>query len=202
MPHSIGEAGASAKVAVLDHVAVLTESLEASLALAMARGLKPGGIQAFPGEGTREAYVGDLGWVGRLLFMTPHGAGPYERALRRRGPGLHHIGLTTEDLEAYVASLAGSGWHLLPQSLATIREARTAWLCRPSVPVLIEVCEGIRSPSMGTLVARLEVPVPPGRPALLEALGVPQVMPSPDMAVWLTIDARREPVTSYLGGAC
>ena len=60
---------------VLDHVALLVGEIEIALPRLEALGLAVGAIESFPGEGTREVYLG-VG-PGRLLLMQPLGtAGP------------------------------------------------------------------------------------------------------------------------------
>ena len=124
----------------LDHVALLVPDLERALRGARALGLEAEAPQAFPGEGTREAYAGPPGGAARLLLMTPHGPGPYARALERRGPGLHHLALRTPDPRGLVE--AAVGWLLHPRSLASWEGCRTLWLARPGVGALIEVAQG------------------------------------------------------------
>ena len=173
----------------LDHVAVLVESIEATLARLGVGGHMVGAIEAFPSEGTRECYVGAQGAAARLLLMqATDPRGPYGRALRRRGPGLHHVALTCSELEAFIDGLSGTGWYLLPQSLRTIKASRTAWLGRPGVGTLLEVQEG--KPALGApVVTDLEIPVA-GRPALLIA----GLQASPDASAWLTVAGGRWPV--------
>lgn len=151
----------------LDHVALLVAHLDPAR----------GEAQVFPGEGTRELYVG------QLLLIEAIAPGPYQRALERRGPGLHHVAIAVDQLEPYIASLAGTGWYLLPQSLATIAQSRTAWLARPGA-CLIEVMEG--PPRPGT-ITRVEIPGPPD---LFERLQVPGLERS-EAGTWLTIDGTR-----------
>ena len=83
-----------AQLSPIDHVAVLVADLEAALRDLTPLGLETGPIEEFPSEGTRECYLGRSDQSAKLLLLTPHGdAGPYARALARRGPGLHHVGL-------------------------------------------------------------------------------------------------------------
>lgn len=173
----------------IDHVALLVRSAAEAARPLSALGLDVGPAEDFPGEGTREIYVGGPEETARLLLMQPlDGKGSsYARALRKRGPGLHHIGMRVPDLEAFCDGLAGSGWMLLPQSLRTIRTQKTAWLGRPGVGCLLEVSAG--KPAAGTpLVAKVELPLTEER--LLKAFdgGVAR---SPDKDVWLTLGGKR-----------
>ena len=178
----------------LDHVALLVVSLDEAVAAASKlTAAAPGLAAAFPGEGTQEVYFGEAGRAGRLLLMEAVSDGPYRRALDRRGPGLHHVGLAVRNVEKYVAGLAGSGWYLLPQSLATLRESKTAWLARPGVPLLVEGSES--DPSSWSdarpVVAAVELPRAEGRPKLLAALGTKALWTSEHAEAGLEVDGAR-----------
>lgn len=124
-------------MSILDHVALLVEDVEAAAPRVAALGLEAGPIERFPGEGTVEQYHGSDRCDARLLLIQPaHDESPYARALRKRGPGLHHVALRHPAPEDYVLELAG--WLLHPQSLRS-REHGTLWLARPGIGCLIEI---------------------------------------------------------------
>jgi hypothetical protein len=83
--------------AALNHVAFLVGSIESAIRLIPSPSADRGNIEEFPSEGTRELYVGDS-IMGRLLLMQPIGAGPYQRAMKKRGESLHHLALDVENL--------------------------------------------------------------------------------------------------------
>lgn len=169
----------------LDHVAVLVADLEGAISRTP---LAAEAIDAFPAEGTREAYVGAASRDARLLLVTPldpASDGPYARALRTRGAGLHHVGIAVDDVAAYVAGLAGSGWYVMP---GTIDFPYGCWLARPGVPLLVEV-SGARVASGEPIVTAVEVPEP--RPGLIAALGVPGLVASADGGTWVTVAGER-----------
>lgn len=171
----------------LDHVALLVADLEGAIARTP---LPAEPIGTFPGEGTREAYVGASSRDARLLLVTPFdlaGDGPYARAQRSRGTGLHHLGLAVPDVVAYVAGLAGSGWYVLPGSVATLPDE--VWLARPGVPLLLEVTRG---PAVAGEAVVTEVAIPEGgRTGIIGALGVPGVVASYDGEIWVTVGGER-----------
>ena len=184
----------SGVAAVVDHVALLVGSVEAARDRVAGLGIPAGPIEEFPGEGTRECYMGDPTLSGRLLLMQSGGPGPYDRAFRARGRGLHHLGLAVPDLDAYVAGLAGSGWFLLPQSLRTIRDTQTAWLARSGVPTLLEVAADSaweRRLGAQAVVLAIEVPVPATKSNLMVVLGATGLAASADGEVWLSLKGRR-----------
>ena len=95
----------------LNHVAFLVQSIEHALERNSFSSVDVGEIEAFPSEGTRELYVGSPA-MGRILFMQAIAEGPYQRALEKRGEGLHHIALDVESIDAFVSQISGSGWYL------------------------------------------------------------------------------------------
>jgi hypothetical protein len=173
----------------LDHVALLVVSIEAALKR-MGLSADPSGIEEFPGEGTRELYVGDDDTPARLLLMQPIGPGPYERALRKRGEGLHHIAVCVEDLTAFVESMSGTGWLLHPQSLLTLKRFKQVWLCRPGVHTLVEVSKGNPTYRGAPVVTRVGVSVGAGLAGLVSALSIKAVSAVDNGPSMLTIAGR------------
>jgi hypothetical protein len=156
----------------LSHIALVVQSLAATT-----RRLEPctahfAAIEEQPLERTREQYVGPADASAMLLLCEPTDPdGPYGSALARRGPGLHHIGLSVPKLVDYLAALAGSGWYLLPQSARTIPRGG-AWLARPGVHTLVELCEmpeRVGEP----FVTGIEIPMLEPDQDLIARLGLP-----------------------------
>ena len=124
----------------LSHVALLVPSVRKAADYLRKLDFQIGKEDEFAHEGTREIYIeGDR--PNSLLLMEPLASGPYQRALQKRGPGVHHIAIDVLNLELYLESIAFSGWLLHPMSIKSIKEARTAYLARPGFPALIEVHE-------------------------------------------------------------
>lgn len=183
-----------------DHVAFVLADLEPALAVLRALDLPVGPVEEFPGEGTREVYVGEDGQAARLLLMQPLGAeGPYARALAKRGPGLHHLAFRAPDAKAFVAERPG--WFLIPQSLELYEASRTVWLARPGVGALIEVQEGEGDGSTPPLVERVEVVTqdPEQAAALLAGLSGPTTAAVTEAAPTMTVSGREVPVGQLLG---
>jgi len=76
-----------------------------------------------------------------LLLMEPVKPGAYQRALEKRGPGVHHLAIDVKNLDEFLISLSSTGWLLHPMSIRTMRKTKTAYLARPGFPALIEVQE-------------------------------------------------------------
>lgn len=124
----------------LDHIAILTTSLEQC-----AKQLPPAftlyKVEEQPAEGTREQYAA-TGIDGQpmLLMLEPIAPGPYQRAMDKRGPGLHHLGCVTDSLDQGIAHFASRGLLLHPVSVKTYPRG-VVWMCRPRVPFLIELAQ-------------------------------------------------------------
>lgn len=123
---------------ILDHIAIVTGSLSATVAQFPATFLRHD-IEIFQSEGTKEQY---LTLPNRespsILVIEPIADGPYARALAKRGSGLHHLGCTTDNLDLAINHLAACGLLLHPISLKTIAK-QVVWLCRPGLPFLLEL---------------------------------------------------------------
>lgn len=168
--------------AVIDHVAFVVESLETALAGLETLQLRPQVIDSFPAEGTRECYLGAPGQRARILLMEPIGDGPYERALRERGPGLHHVALNVPSIERFLEQIDGSGWLLHPRSFAT---RPTIWLARPGVEALIEVHETSENPRTMGYVQRVVLAGLDVKPGLIDLFAKTriEVVPGPRSGV-------------------
>jgi len=103
----------------LDHVAVLTSSIEQFCTVNQLHSQQP--IDVFEDVGSRELYIDDDHLGGRLLLMQPHGPGPYDGALAKRGPGLHHLGIAASDLQGALAEWTARGWQVHPEIAMDIR---------------------------------------------------------------------------------
>lgn len=158
---------------VLNHIAILVESIESTLAEKSFSNELLGPIEEFPSEGTRELYVGHGNQMGRLLFMQAIGDGPYKSALEKRGPGLHHIAIDVEDIDLFVDQLAGSGWCLHPKSLKFYKESKMIFLCRSGTPILIEINERKLFKEDSFYIEHIEFPF--SNIKLLESLGCSQL---------------------------
>jgi hypothetical protein len=140
-------------------------------------------------------YVGGADASALLLLCEPTDPrGPYGRALERRGPGLHHIGLSVPRIEDYLLSIAGSGWYVLPQSVAWLARGN-AWLARPGVHALVELSQ--MSDQVGNpFVSNLEIPMLIPDEQLIACLGLPEHSLSvvgvlPGVSAFLTIAGQR-----------
>ena len=182
----------------VNHIAILVPSVDASAGVLTKLACRIGAREEWEGEGTAEIYVGDQEQTGKILLMEPVKPGAYARAMKKRGPGLHHIAVDVLDLESFVTGLAGSGWYLHPKSLLTIRKTKTAWLSRPGTGMLIDVQQRNVLRAEPSFVSRLELPLSAKERAMIDALRCPLLRPSEDGCTWFIIGQRRIELTEIL----
>ena len=143
-----------------NHIAVLVRDLKA-VAASIPKACTLHAPEEQVTEGTREQYAtfgGDS--VPALLLIQAVAAGPYARALEKRGPGLHHIGCLCADIENEVLDSRGR-FLLHPVSLRT-RKFGTVRLCRPGVPYLVELMQDAEQSTIKH--EEIEVALPVGTP--------------------------------------
>lgn len=170
---------------LLNHVALLCRSVERAAAKLRAMGFEIGAREIFEGEGTAEIYVGGADAKrGLILLMEPVAPGAYERAMKRRGPGLHHIAVDVPAIAPFLAEIARSGWLLHPNSLTSHARHRTVYLIRPGFPAIIEIQEReghatrLQAPA---LVTGLRLATAEARAEnLLACLGLAELRGNPD----------------------
>jgi len=124
----------------LDHIAVLTTGIERFREVNQLHSREP--IEVFDDIGSREQYLDGDQVGGRLLLLQPHGAGPYLRALSKRGPGLHHLGIAVAELAPALEDWRSRGWEVHPQSEHAMPGDSGAFLFQRGVPTLIELFVG------------------------------------------------------------
>jgi len=124
----------------LDHIAVLTADIERFCTINQLESQEP--IEVFKDSGSREQYIDSDGVGGRLLLMQPHGDGPYQRALTKRGPGLHHLGIAVADIASALEEWSARGWQVHPESENTMSPDFGAFLFQRGVSTLIELFVG------------------------------------------------------------
>ncbi len=123
-----------------NHVALLLPSVRKAADYLRQFDLQIGPEEVFAGEGTKEIYV-EYGKQNSLLLLEAIGPGPYQNALNKRGPGVHHLAIDVMNVEEFLAGLPKDGWKVHEISAKTIKRSRTAWLYYAGFPGLIEVQE-------------------------------------------------------------
>lgn len=89
----------------INHIAIVVPDLEAATAFWVnSLGLPLERIEAVPEEGVRVAFLPAGGAEIELLEPTDEESG-VARYLEKRGPGMHHLCLEVDDIEAVLARL-------------------------------------------------------------------------------------------------
>lgn len=164
-----------AMLALPNHVAVLVPSVRKAADFLAGFGFEIGKEEVWEGEGTREIYV-EREKANSLLLMEPIKPGAYQRALDKRGPGLHHLAIDVLNIESFVESLAGSGWLLHPTSIQTMKKSQTAYLARPGFPALIEVQQRKELTPRPLFVTGISMPADPKLETLLRPVGLETIV--------------------------
>ncbi len=132
----------------LDHVAILVADLDAAVRLYRdVYGLPEPEIEAVPTEKVRVAIFGH--GQGRIELVSPSGPdSPMQKALEKRGEGLHHLCLEVADIEKAMAGLRARGAPLLDERPRPgAGGARVAFVHpRGSRGVLVELRQGAARP--------------------------------------------------------
>jgi methylmalonyl-CoA/ethylmalonyl-CoA epimerase len=96
----------------IDHVGIAVASIDEAMATYRALGLEIEGIEEVPHEGVRVAML--VCGESRIELLEPTAEdSPIARFLERRGPGIHHLCLGTDDIHAADGRLREAGLQLL-----------------------------------------------------------------------------------------
>jgi methylmalonyl-CoA epimerase len=129
----------------LDHVGVAVQSIEAS-----ARGYEALGMRAAPAELVAHEQVRvsmlTLG-ASRLELLEPVGEdSTIGRFLKRRGEGLHHIALYTNDIDTKFSALKRNGVRLVNDAILSGAQGQRYFFVHPSS------CEGVLIEIVGNAI--------------------------------------------------
>ncbi len=96
----------------VDHIGIAVASIAEGRKLYEAMGLHVEAIEEVPEEGVRVAFI-PLGAT-RIELLEPTSAeSPIAKFLAKRGPGIHHLCLASNELDADDAALRAAGVQLL-----------------------------------------------------------------------------------------
>ena len=172
------------------HVAILVPSVRKAAAYLQQFNFQIGTEEEWDGEGTKEIYI-ERDKANSLLLMEPIKSGAYQRALEKRGPGIHHLAIDVLHLESYIESIAGSGWLLHPMSLKTIKQSQTAYLARPGFPALVEVQERKKLAERSLFVEGIALKMDVKLSALLMAIGLEKIVAASTRPTELVLNGQR-----------
>ena len=104
------------KVTKINHVAMVVNDMNRALAFWRdALGMDLHGLREVPAEQSQVAFLPLSGSEVELVHPTTDDSG-IAKYLARRGPGMHHICLEVDDLEAMLAQLKAKGVRLINET--------------------------------------------------------------------------------------
>lgn len=156
----------------LDHIAILTADIR-QVGSSLPTWLLPHKLEEQPSEGTLEQYAcPNSANDPCLLLMQAISSGPYLKAFKKRGAGLHHIAYATDDIDDAVTLFAGHGLLLHPISLTTYSD-QVVWMCRPGIPFMLELFQPAQISQLDQTQTTVDIP-----PSILKAQKNIEFLPS------------------------
>jgi methylmalonyl-CoA/ethylmalonyl-CoA epimerase len=108
----------------INHIAVLVENIDISLQFWQdALGIKPSKITDLPQEQARIAFMPLGNSEIELVQPTAQDSG-LSRFMEKRGPGMHHLCLEVDDLQAMLQKLISNGVQLINEEPRTGEDGR------------------------------------------------------------------------------
>jgi methylmalonyl-CoA/ethylmalonyl-CoA epimerase len=129
-----------AKVNRINHVAIVVQSIEASLPIWRSLGLETGGVIEVPEHESRVAFF-QIGDSEIELVEPTNDSSGIARYLNKHGEGLHHICIEVEDLDSLLRGLRADGFRLVNQEPLTGKDGRKYAFIHPESTngVLVEL---------------------------------------------------------------
>ncbi len=109
----------------IDHIGIAVRSIDEARRPYETLGLAVEAIEEVPQEGVRVAFI-PCGETAIELLEPMDDSSPIARFLERRGPGVHHLCLRTDDIKSDDARLRAADLHLLRD--APTRGAAGCWV--------------------------------------------------------------------------
>jgi methylmalonyl-CoA epimerase len=142
--------------AVLDHVGIAVGDLQASLAFFKdVLGLHVESSEQIASQRVRATFVNTGTSTFELLEATA-GDSPIAKYLEKRGPGMHHVALRVDDIEAALTHLRGRGIRLIDEQPRPGAEGALVAFIHPSAShgVLVELKQPAAKVEMFKTVGR------------------------------------------------
>ena len=99
----------------IDHIGIATRNFGDAAVWQEALGLQPDHTEEVPDQGVRVKML-PIG-ESRIELLEPLTAdSPISKFLEKRGPGIHHVAVRVEDIEAALASLKAKGARLIDET--------------------------------------------------------------------------------------
>jgi len=107
------------KITKINHIAVAVSDIESSLSFWRdALGLELAELREVPAESAQIAFLPVAGTEVELVRPTTDDSG-LAKYLAKKGPGMHHLCLETDDIEGMMAQLSDKGIQLINESPRT-----------------------------------------------------------------------------------
>jgi methylmalonyl-CoA epimerase len=132
--------------ATLDHIGIAVQDLAAAVAFYRdALGLEIEGVEEVPSQAVRAHFV-PVGQPRLELLEATSPASPIAKYIEKRGPGLHHITLRVDNLDAALAHLKARGARLIDETPRQGAEGSRIAFVHPAAAhgVLVELKEEAR----------------------------------------------------------
>lgn len=130
-------------ISKIDHIAIAVEDIEKAAAFFTdALGLTVSGREDVPEQKTRVAFI-NIGQVRIELIQPMSPDSPVQKFLDKKGQGIHHLAIGTDDIETELENLKDKGIRLIDNKPRTgAHDAKIAFLHpKSSQGVLLELCE-------------------------------------------------------------
>ena len=98
----------------IDDVAYLVPNIDEALKSFAALGIAPGAREVVASQKTEACLLPIAD--GNIELISPAGNESLQRFLEKRGPGLHHVALEVENIEAAIAELEAQGLPLIDKT--------------------------------------------------------------------------------------
>ena len=126
----------------IDHIGVAVVSLDDALGIYRALGLEEAHREEVPSQKVRTAFL-PIG-ESRIELLEPTSEdSPVAKFLAKRGPGVHHVCFSVDDLEAALDALASRGFRLLHRTPVPGADGKRVAFLHPDAGhgLLIELSE-------------------------------------------------------------
>jgi methylmalonyl-CoA/ethylmalonyl-CoA epimerase len=131
------------RVKQINHVAIVVENMEKALSFWRdALGMELHGLRDVPAEKSQVAFLPLPGSEVELVQPTTDDSG-IAKYLAKRGPGMHHICLEVDDIEAMMAQLKSQGVRLINEEARVAGDGKKHAFIHPESTsgVLVELYE-------------------------------------------------------------
>lgn len=129
------------KITAINHVAVVVDDMEKSLAFWRdALGIHLHELRDVPAEKSQVAFLPLAGAEVELVMPTTDDSG-IAKYLAKRGPGMHHLCLEVDDIDGMLAQLKGKGIRLINEEPRTAADGKRYAFIHPESTggVLVEL---------------------------------------------------------------